>query len=391
MVPASPLLRCILPAFLICGVAAYAQPPAELRIGAVISMTGGAAALGVNAANAVKLLEEHYATSELPYRVRIVMYDDGTDPTRAVNAVRRAMQEDRVHAVLCCTTTPNSMAVIPVVQREQVPMISMALAASIVEPPAERHFVFKTAVTDHLMVARVVDDMVKRGFKRVAFLGLEDAYGEGGWAAFQQVTKAQGLEVVASERFSRTDTNFTPQALKIRQRNVYFHAIPPSAALAQEAVHRVGFRGLVYQSGGSANQAFLNVGQATVQGTVVAVQPMQVYDQMPSGNPLVPVLRAFAQAFDAKYGQGKADQYAGYGWDATRLVVAGFDALHRTGHLSTNLAATRLALRDAIERVHDYFGVSGVFNFTPQNHLGLDHRAIYLTQVRDGSFQLIED
>ncbi|MCK9511031.1 MAG: ABC transporter substrate-binding protein [Pigmentiphaga sp.] len=371
------------------------EPTPELRIGAVISITGGASSLGVNAANAIKILEERYAANtSLPYNVKIVTYDDATDPSKALNAVRRLIQEDKVHAVICCSTTPNSMAIIPTVQEAKVPTISLALASSIVEPVEERQFVFKTAVTDYLTVDRVMDDMIQKGMKRIAFLGLEDSYGEGGWIEFQKVAKERGLEIVAAERFSRNDTNFTAQALRVRQSNpdaVYFHAIPPSASLAQAALQRAGFRGQSYQSGGSANQGFINVGKAAVEGTIVAVGPIQVYDQFEEGHPMAPALNEFAEVFDGRYGAGKADIFAGYGWDAIRMIATAYDGLRQDGQVPADLAEARLAMRDAIESLQDYYAVSGVFSFSPEDHLGLDHRSIYLTTVKDGEFVLNTD
>ncbi len=369
----------------------HAQQVPELRIGAVISITGGASSLGVNAANAIKVVEQRLAADKLPYKVKIVTYDDATDPTKAVNAVRRLIQEDQVHAVICCSTTPNSMAIIPTVQRAKVPTISLALASSIVEPVSERQFVFKTAVTDNLTVVRVMEDMLERNVKRVAFMGLEDSYGEGGWIEFQKEAKARGLEVVAAERFARTDTNFTSQALRVRQGNpdaVYFHAIPPSASLAQAALHRAGYRGLVYQSGGSANQGFINVGKAAVEGTIVAVGPIQVYKQFPADHPMAPALNEFAKVFDEAYGEGKADIFAGYGWDAVRMISTAYGNMSQKQAVPTDLDAARLALRDAIESLESYHAVSGIFTFSPQDHLGLDQRSIFLTTVKDGRFVL---
>ena len=382
--------------FITAGVMAQTPTqPMELKIGAVVSITGGASGLGANSANAIKLLEERLGKdASLPFKVKIITYDDATDPTKAVNAVRRLIQEDAVHLVICCTTTPNSMAVLTTVAEAKVTNISMALAASVIEPASERRFTFKTATTDAQTVTRVVNDMVKRNFKRVAFMGLEDSFGEGGWIEFQKATKARGLEVVASERFARNDTNFTSQALRVRQQNsdaVYFHAIPPSSALAQEALRRAGYQGLVYQSGGSANQAYLNVGKTGVEGTIVAVGPIQVYKQLPANHSMAPALNEFAKVFDERYGEGKADIFAGYGWDAVRMTIAAFTNLHRRNAIPADLPAARLALRDAVEALREYHGVSGVFTFSPDNHLGLDSRSMYLTNVKNGQFQLMAD
>ena len=189
--------------------------------------------------------ERTAADASLPFRVSFIKYDDGSDPARAVNATRKLIQEDRVHLVICCTTTPASLAVNKVIEEERVPNLSLAAAASVIEPADAHRFTFKTPLTDRLMIDHTVDYMVKQGWKQVAFMGLEDSYGEGGWVEFKQIATRKGLEIVAAER-SRGDTNFTPQALRVSQKKpdaVYFHAIPPSSALATETLRRVGYKG----------------------------------------------------------------------------------------------------------------------------------------------------
>ena len=111
------------------------------------------------------------------------------------------------------------------IEEERVPNLSLAAAASVIEPADAHRFTFKTPLTDRLMIDHTVDYMVKQGWKQVAFMGLEDSYGEGGWVEFKQIATRKGLEIVAAERFSRGDTNFTPQALRVSQKKpdaVYF-------------------------------------------------------------------------------------------------------------------------------------------------------------------------
>ena len=243
----NPLLAGLACAGLFLATAAQADDRPELRIGVVSSVTGGASAIATGAVAAINLMEERTAAdASLPFRVSFIKYDDGSDPARAVNATRKLIQEDRVHLVICCTTTPASLAVNKVIEEERVPNLSLAAAASVIEPADAHRFTFKTPLTDRLMIDHTVDYMVKQGWKQVAFMGLEDSYGEGGWVEFKQIATRKGLEIVAAERFSRGDTNFTPQALRVSQKKpdaVYFHAIPPSSALATETLRRVGYKG----------------------------------------------------------------------------------------------------------------------------------------------------
>lgn len=372
-------------------VSAQADDRPEFRIGTVNSVTGGASAIAAGAVSAINLLEQRLAAdASLPFKVRFIKYDDGSDPAKAINAVRKLAQEDRAHVILCCTTTPSSLAVNKVIDEEKVPNVSLASAASVIKPAAERRFTFKTPVTDELMIDHTLDDMVRKGYKRVAFMGLDDSYGEGGWIEFNKLAKKKGVEIIASERFSRADTNFTPQALRVRQSNpdvVYFHAIPPSAALAHETLKRVGYNGPIYHGGGAPTPSFLAVGKQAVEGAIVGTTALTVYKQLPDSHPLKSVITEFVKTYDAQYGDGKADMFAAQAYDAVMIPVTAWsrvpEAVRKGG-----LEQARAALRDGIENVRDYHGTVGIFNYSSDDHLGLDSRSAMLVIVKDGRFML---
>ena len=381
-------------AALAISVAAHAADKPELRIGSVVAMTGPASALGLPEKNALELLQEQLASdTSLPFTVKFITYDDASDPTKAVNNVRKLITEDRAHVVICCSTTPTSMAILETVTQAKVPNISLALGQSVIEPAKDRHWIFKTPSTDQLQVTGLVDDMVKRGIKKVAFLGLEDSFGEGGWIAMQSVAKAKGVEIVASERFSRTDTNFTPQALKVRQSNpaaVYIHAIPPSSALVHQALKRVGYAGPIYHSGGSANNAFISIGKQDVEGALLGTTPVLVYKDLPDSNPLKPVITKFAALYEKRFNVPKVDIFPGQSWDAGNITLKAAEETVKAGVKLDDLDASRAALRDKIEGVKEFVGVGGIFNYSPTDHLGLDQRSTFISVVKNGEFRLYE-
>lgn len=372
---------------------AAAQKP-EFRIGSVIAMTGPASALGVPEKNALDLLQEQIANdTALPFTVKFITYDDGSDPTKAVNSVRKLISEDKAHVVVCCTTTPNSMAILETVTQAKVPNISLALGQSVIEPVKDRYWIFKTPSTDQLQIAGIIDDILKRGIKNVAFLGLEDSFGEGGWIALQAVAKAKGLQISATERFARTDTNFTPQALKVRQANpgaVYVHAIPPSSALVHQALKRVGYNGPIYHSGGSANNAFISIGKADVEGSMVGTTPVLVYKELPDSNPLKPVITKFAALYEKRFQVPKVDIFPGQSWDAANIAIEAAKLASAAGAKFDDVEAYRAALRDKIESLKEFVGVGGIFNYTADDHLGLDARSTFIAVVKDGEFRLYE-
>jgi branched-chain amino acid transport system substrate-binding protein len=377
---------------MISAISAGAADKPELRIGSVVAMTGPASALGLPEKNAIDLLQEQIASdASLPFTVKFITYDDGSDPTKSVNNVRKLITEDNVHVVICCTTTPTSMAILETVTQAKVPNISLALGQSVIEPVKDRYWIFKTPSTDQLQIQMLVDDMIRRDLKKVAFLGLEDSFGEGGWVALQSVAKAKGVEIVAAERFARTDTNFTPQALKVRQASpgaVYIHAIPPSSALVHQALKRVGYAGPIYHSGGSANNAFLSIGKADVEGALLGTTPVLVYSELPDNNPLKPVITKFAALYEKRFNVPKVDIFPGQSWDAGNIAILAASNAVKAGAKLDNLEASRAALRDNLEKIKEFVAVGGIFNYSPTDHLGLDQRSTFISVVKNGEFRL---
>jgi len=374
---------------------ASAQARPVLRIGAVIASSGPASFLGVPEKNAIELAAERFKNDRsLPFDVEFVIYDDASDPTKSVNSVRKLINEDNVHVVICCTTTPASMAILETINSAGVLNISMASAAGVIEPADQRKWTFKTPTTDRLMIARTLDYMIKKGYKKIAFFGNEDSYGEAGFAELRKLAPEKGITLVATERFGRTDTNFTPQALRIKQANpdaVYFHSIPPSAVLAHQSLARVGYHGPIFHSAGSANTGFLTVGGDSVEGAIVGTGPGAVYEQMSASNPLKPVAADFAKLYDGKYGAGKTDLFAGQGWDAALLAEKALEIAYKAGASPAKLPEFRLKTRDAMEGIKNFPGTMGVFNFSPQDHLGLDRRSTVLVAVKNKKFVVIDE
>ncbi|MDP9607664.1 UNVERIFIED_ORG: branched-chain amino acid transport system substrate-binding protein [Variovorax paradoxus] len=381
-------------AFILAGAAGVqAQELPVFKIGIVTAATGAASTIAAPANQAIDLYREQLAARKLPFKVEFVQYDDASDPTKSVNLVRKLIQEDGAAMVICCTTTPSSLAVNKVSEDGHTATIAMAASASVVEPPAEKRYTFKTPITDRLMINHTLDYMLKQGVKSVAFLGLEDAYGEGGWVELKALAEKKGVKIVASERFARADTNFTPQALKIVQSKpdaVYIHAIPPSAALVHEALKRVGYRGPIYHGAGSPTTAFVSIGKTAVEGAIVGATPITVYKDLGAENPLSRSIGEFVKAYDGKYGAGKAEIFATQGYDAIGLAV---DTVRRyvASGKKGSLEQTRKDLRDELEKTHEYAGSVGIFNFTPTDHVGLDKRTLFLVQVKDGQFQRIKE
>jgi branched-chain amino acid transport system substrate-binding protein len=371
------------------GGAALAQ---DIVIGAAIAQTGPASSLGTGEVDALKLFEKQVndAGGIMGHNLKIVLLDTASDPSKAVLDVRKLITENNALAVVCCTTSPESLAVIDTLQRAEVPNISIAASAAIVQPASERHWVFKTPPLDTVMVTKEVQDMVAQGVTRLGFIGFNDAYGQGGLDELKKAIPGTGVSLVATESFARADTNLSSQASKLVAANpdaVLIWAIPPGGNVAQKALQDAGYQGTIYQSYGMTNETFLRLGGASLNGTRLSVLPVIVHDKLPASLPFASVVQDFVKTYQDAYGSVPSS-FAGHAWDAGLILeAASKQVLASTS--PTDVKAFRSALRDAIENLHDFQAVDGTFNFSPTDHSGLGSSSAIMVTVQDGTYQLV--
>ncbi len=386
-------MKRVLAAFLVLTAAALGQ--GVLKVGVVVSATGPAASLGIPERNTILILEEllNRTRGVAGRKVQFTILDDASDTTQAVRNTRRLVEEGVV-AVIGTTTTPASLAMIDVVAEAKVPMISLAASKDIIHPvDAKRFWVFKTPQTEELMARAIVADMVARGVKEVAYIGFNDAYGEGWARFFEAEAKAKGLQVVQSERYNRTDTSVTGQVLRIlakRPDAVLIGASGTPAVLPQRTLKERGYQGLIYQTHGVANPDFLRVGGKDVEGTLLPAGPILVAEQLPSAFPSKRVALEYIQRYEARYGIGSYSTFGAHAWDAWLILRPALERALKKADPEKDLAAFRSALRDEIEATKGLVATHGVFSFSREDHLGLRFEdAAVMVQVVSGGWKLI--
>ena len=358
---------------------------ADINVGVTVSATGPAASLGIPEKNTIALMPTTIAGQKINY----IVLDDASDTTAAVTNARKLINEHKVDVLLGSTTTPNSLAMIDVAAESQTPMISMAASARIVEPQdAKKRWVFKTPQNDIMMSLAIVSHMADGGVKSVGFIGFSDAYGEGWYQEFSKIAALKGIQIIANERYNRTDTSVTGQVLKIvaaKPDAVLIAASGTPAVLPQRALKERGYSGKFYQTHGVANNDFLRVGGKDVEGTFLPSGPVLVAAQLPANHPLKKSSADYVARYEKANGAGSVSTFGGHAWDAGKLMEAAVGPALKKAKPGT--AEFRAALRDALESVKEVAGAHGVFNMSPTDHLGLDQRARVMVKIEGGAWK----
>ncbi|MEF8734685.1 MAG: ABC transporter substrate-binding protein [Candidatus Accumulibacter meliphilus] len=361
---------------------------ADINVGVTLSATGPAASLGIPEKNTFALMPTTIAGQKINY----ILLDDASDTTTAVKNTRKLIAEDKVDVIIGSTITPNSLAMIDVVAEAGTPMIAMAASARIIDPmDGKRAWVYKTPQNDAQMATAIVEHMNNTNIKTVAYIGFADAYGEGWWNEFAKIAEARNIKIVGNERFNRSDTSVTGQALKIlaaKPDAVLVGAAGTPAALPQKSLKEKGYKGVMYQTHGVANADFLRICGKDCEGTFLPAGPVLVAVQLPDSNPVKEVALDYVNKYEGAYGKGSVSTFGAHAWDAGKLLANAIPAALTKAQPGT--PEFRKALRDSLEATTNLTGAHGVFNMSAQDHLGFDQRSRVMVEIVDGNWLLVK-
>lgn len=360
---------------------------ADITLGALLSLTGPGAGLGIPERNTVALLPKVIAGQAVQW----VVIDDRSDTTAAVQAVRKMVDEAHVDAILGPSTTPNSLAILDAAAASGTPFISLSgSSAPIVPPEGARRWAFKMLPSEAVATGQMAAHMAAAGVRTLAQVGFANALGDGYIDAMRAEADRRGIRTVAEARYNPADTSLVPQVLRLMQAQPGAVFVAASATPATTPVIELrarGFTGPIYTVQGIAGPDALRVGGKALNGVLFSAVPVLVAEQLAEGDPAKRPATAFVSAFEAQYGTGSRSLFGATMWDAFFLVDAAVPAALAAGAPGT--PSFRTALRDAMERVHGLPGAQGVFSLSPQDHSGADPASQVMVSVQDGAYRLV--
>ncbi|TKT74385.1 ABC transporter substrate-binding protein [Aquamicrobium sp. LC103] len=357
---------------------------ADITIGVTVSSTGSGAALGIPLKNSVELWPQELDGEKL----KVIVLDDQGDPSIATTNARRLITDDKVDVIVGSALTPASIAISGVAAETSTPH----LAGSPVPPNvAAGKWTFVLPQDAGLIARTLFARMQKDGIKTVGYIGFSDSYGDLWVSQMSAIGAEYGLEMIADERYARPDTSVSGQVLKLvaaRPDAVLVGASGTGAALPQLALRERGYAGPIYQTHGAVTFDFLRIAQEAAENTIFASGPVMVAELQADDSETKAEGVAYVTAYEERFGEGTRTQFGAHIHDAMAILKKAVPIARKTAEPGT--PEFRAALRDAIETGGPFPASQGVFEFTPDNHYGLDERGVVLLTAKDGKFELVE-
>jgi branched-chain amino acid transport system substrate-binding protein len=353
---------------------------ADIKVGVVLSLTGPGSGLGIPMQNQLKLFPKEIAGE----KVNLIILDDASDPGKGVSNTRRLITEDKVDLILGSCLTPVAAAMAPVTAENKVLQIA---ASPVGVPPGQDQWLFRLPQGNDVMAHAMFQHMKKQGVKTIGFLGYTDAYGELWLKAAQAEAEKNGMKIVASERFARTDTSVTPQALKLTSANpdaMIIVASGSGAAMPHKAMIERGYKGKIYQTHAAATPDLVRIGGKDVEGSFVVSGPAVVAEQLPDAHPSKKAAVDFVTKYEKAVGAGQRNQFAGHSYDFEIVMEKIVPVALKKAKPGT--PEFRAALRDAMEGMGRTVFAHGVMNWTKDDHWGYTNETGVMLKVTGGKF-----
>jgi branched-chain amino acid transport system substrate-binding protein len=353
-----------------------------IKIGGLFAVTGPAAFLGEPERNTLKMVVDEINNSGgiQGRKLELVTYDTAGDATKAVQLATKLIKDDKVLAIIGPSTTGETMAVIPVVEKYKVPMISCSAGIKITDPV--KKWVFKTAQNDTLAVGKIYDQLQKQKLRKVAILSVSDGFGASGREQLKAQAAKAGITIVSDDTYGPKDTDMTSQLTKIRGIKpdaIICWGTNPGPAVVAKNARQLGIKIPIYMSHGVSSKKFIELAGEAAEGIKLPTGRVVVAEMLPASDPQKKSLMGFVKDYQNHY-KTEGDHFGGHAWDAVMLVKG---AIERG-------AVNAAGIRDQLEKTRQFHGIGGTFTYTAQDHAGLGKDAFVLVEIKNRDWVIVK-
>ncbi|WP_042348070.1 ABC transporter substrate-binding protein [Bacillus massiliigorillae] len=356
-----------------------------IKIAGIFSSSGGAAPLGEPELETLKMLveEQNKAGGIDGKKVDLIPYDDKSDQNEAVLAMKKAVTQDKVAAVIGGTISGNSLAMLPLAEQNKVPYFSVAASKQIHQDDngKAREWVFKTPQDDKHAVEKILGYLKEKGLTKVAWLNVANSFGTGAHDEFKQIAKDFGVEAVIEDEFEATVKDAKPVLTRVKkakpQAIIVWGTVQESSVVVKN-IRELAIDLPVLASHGVASSQFLDLTGEAGNGVVLPAGKLLIAEELADSNPQKELLLKYKEQFTAKYNK-PVSTFGAHAWDAFQMIVKAVEA----GNTDS------ASIRDYVENdLGEFVGLTGVFNINKDNHNGLTADSFAMVKIVDGKWTL---
>jgi branched-chain amino acid transport system substrate-binding protein len=303
-------------------------------------------------------------------RIRLQIFDDGSNPSQGVIHMQRIVSDDKFLGVIGSGFSSVGLAVQPIVEREQIPYISMASSAAQVTPA--KPYYYMTTATSRLFAYSMAIHLRKLKIRRIALMTDNGGFGREGSRNVKELANRFGFSIVEDITFPLTSTSFTAELNRVRNSNAQalwlWNATSLAVTIAKEA-RQLRLPQRLVLTGGNASPQYLGPACPETNGALINTYLGPVARFLPRSNPSRPIALRLNRLIRK---QGSTFNYDGY----TAVYM------YRTAMLKSGFS--RDAINRALEtKMRGFVGPGGRYYYSNVNHSGLGVNSMVVSRIKN--------
>ncbi len=256
-------------------------------------------------------------------------------------------------------------------------LLSCAAAEVIVNPVAK--YVFKTPQKDDYAAQKIFETMKAMGISKIAAVSDNTGFGQAGKAQLAEAAPKFGIQILENEVYDSKATDLSALVAKLKAnpnvQAVVNWSIVPAQSIIAKNMRQAGWTVPLFQSHGFGNIKYVEAAGAAAEGIIFPAGRLLIADQLPKNNPQKAVLLKYKKDYEGRFKED-VSTFGGHAYDAFEILSR---AIEQAG-------TDREKVRTAIENMKGFVGTGGVFNFSPQDHNGLNIDSFAMLTVKNGKF-----
>ena len=341
----------------------------EIKIGAILSLTGDAALYGQNAKEGIDLAVEEVNKEGgiLGKNIKVIYEDTQADPKIGLSAFQKLVKVDKVESVIGPITSSVLLAVAPVANKEQVVVLSPAATSPDITEAGD--FIFRNWPSDAYEGKLIAEYAYHNlNLRNTSLLLINNDYGKGLKQVFVREFENLGGKIGIIETFNPKDTDFRAQILKLKDsqtEGLYIVGYPEEFVIILKQIKELGLKTQLLSTSAFQDKDIIIKSGVASEGVI--------YPYPIEPDPTNPVVANFEKNFENKYGK-KPGIVCDTGYDALKMIV--YTIQLEKGYSGSEIQRGLLSIKD-------FQGASGIMSFDRNGDI---EKIMEIKTVKNGEF-----
>ena len=348
------------------------QQKKVVKIGLIIFKTGGAASYGEKVLNGINMALKKINTNNNKNEYKLILEDDQTKPEKAVSAINKIISTNSdISVIISALTSSSTLAIAPIAEKKKIVLFSPCSSSPEISNAGD--FIFRNWPSDTVEGELIAKYSKEKGYKNIAIIYINNAYGFGLKEVFTKEVKKFGGNIVLTEAFNENNIDFKNIISKLSTINfdaIYAPSHAKEAAnfiktLRENNIDKEVLGCVTYES-----PDIFTIGKNSLNN-VVFTTPW--FDSSNKNE----VSENFIKEYKAMFHE-IPDNFAAQSYDALMIIK---DAIEKEGNNSLNI-------KNYLYNLKNYPGVSGLTSFDKNGDV---IKPALLKTIKNGKFVVLKE